>query len=59
MYEEASVRPPDVPRLRQLAQDNLARNFAGGAVFFANKLVTLTEEPADVLLLAKVPGSPD
>ena len=54
MHEAAPVTPPDVARLRQLAHDNLARSSASGAVFFSNKLVTLTQDPADVLLLARV-----
>ena len=39
---------------RQLVKDNLARNFPEAAVFFANKLTTLSDSPVDLLLLAQV-----
>lgn len=54
MQEAVGVRAPDLERLRQLVHDNVARNFPSAAAFFANKLATLSDSPADLLLLAKV-----
>ena len=46
-----------VARLRSLVQDCLAKHMHGSAVFYADKLVTLSgHAPGDVFLLAQVCG---
>ena len=45
-------------QLRSLVQDCLSKHMYGSAVFFANKLMTLGRDPADVLLLAEVSKHP-
>ena len=52
-------QPAVVEKLRRLVQSSIAKHSYESAVFFADKLVTLTnEEPEEIFRLAQVCASP-
>ena len=54
MQEHGTASPPRLQKLRQLVALNIDKQSPTAAVFFANKLTTLSDSPEDLLLLAKV-----